>query len=148
MPRDMPSTTREFAQLEESMAHERKCVPSRAPRRSGRVRFHFRPALSRAPGDHHPTDLDIPFSRMSIGVARLSAHAASIRAERIDVEASAVAASETAKIMARVGAGEEASKKGDDDDFVWPVLGTKLPTHRRRHVKHWKETRFAPEPLS
>ena len=27
MPRDMPSTTREFAQLEESMAHERKCVP-------------------------------------------------------------------------------------------------------------------------
>jgi len=109
MPRDMPSTTREFAQLEESMAHERK---------------------------------------MSIGVARLSAHAASIRAEQIDVEASAVAASETAKIMARVAAGDEASKKGDDDDFVWPVLGTKLPTHRRRHVKHWKETHFAPEPLS
>ena len=86
---------------------------------------------------------------MSIGVARLSAHAASIRAEQIDVEASAVAASETAKIMARVS-GEEASKKkgGDEDDFVWPVLGTKLPTHRRRHVKHWKETHFAPEPLS
>ena len=85
---------------------------------------------------------------MSIGVARLSAHAASIRAEQIDVEASAVAASETAKIMARVAAGDEASKKGDDDDFVWPVLGTKLPTHRRRHVKHWKEMHFAPEPLS
>ena len=85
---------------------------------------------------------------MSIGIARLSAHAASIRAEHIDGEASAVAAAETAKIMARVS-GEDASKKkgGDEDDFVWPVLGTKLPTHRRRHVKHWKETHFAPEPV-
>jgi hypothetical protein len=46
---------------------------------------------------------------MSIGIARLSAHAASIRAEHIDGEASAVAAAETAKIMARVS-GEEASK--------------------------------------
>jgi hypothetical protein len=50
--------------------------------------------------------------------------------------------------MARVS-GEDASKKkgGDEDDFVWPVLGTKLPTHRRRHVKHWKETHFKPEPV-
>ena len=84
---------------------------------------------------------------MSIGIARLPDHAASIRAERVIGEASAVAASETAKIMARVAAGDEASKKGDDDDFVWPVLGTKLPTHRRRHVKHWKETHLAPEPV-
>ena len=28
MPRDMPTTTREYAQLEESFAHERKCVPA------------------------------------------------------------------------------------------------------------------------
>ena len=64
MPRDMPSTTREFAQLEESMAHERKCVPLSASRRSGAF---VSISISGPAGffarrcDYHPTDQTYPF---------------------------------------------------------------------------------------
>lgn len=110
MPRDMPSTTREFAQLEEAMAHERK---------------------------------------MSVGPARLSNHASALREDQINREAKLVASAETAKIMARVSSSSKdfAEEKTNEDDFVWPVLGTKLPHHKRQHVKHWRDTHGEPEPM-
>ena len=38
MPRDMATTTREYAQLEESFAHERKCVSPASPGPSPRAK--------------------------------------------------------------------------------------------------------------
>jgi hypothetical protein len=81
---------------------------------------------------------------MSIGTARLTSNAATIRREQIDREASAVAASETAKVTAR---GMTHGDDGARDDFVWPVLGTTLPSHRRQNVKHWRETHGQIEPM-
>lgn len=57
MPRDMATTTREYAQLEESFAHERKCVspvppgPSPRPEVSSRMHHAHRP-LPSAQGQH------------------------------------------------------------------------------------------------
>ena len=87
--------------------------------------------------------------RMNIGPARLSNHASALREDQINREAKLVASAETAKIMARVSSSSKdfAEEKTNEDDFVWPVLGTKLPHHKRQHVKHWRDTHGEPEPM-
>ena len=124
---------------EESMARaEARAVSS--PRRSGRARFI--PSLpSRAPGDHHPTDLH-PL-RITSAAARLSVHAAPIGAEQTDAEFHG-AGPETAKIMARVARGH--IEKGDTTIRSGPCRAPSCRRRRRRHVKHWKETRPRPSP--
>ena len=105
----------------------------------------FPPHLN-LPSDQMPTP-STQIIRMSIGAERLSNHAASLRTDHINREASAFASMESVRIMARVSEKGFTAKSIGGDDFAWPVLGTKLPTHRRKHVKHWKETHGEPEPM-
>jgi hypothetical protein len=133
MSREMPNTTREYAQLEESIAHERKCVS-----RPGSRDVHY-PARAPRPTERrsHPPHRATPTPRISIGEARLAEHAATMRR---DAEARRAASASAEKKPPAPSAHPE-------DDFTWPVLGTALHSHRRQNVRHWKDALAEPEPL-
>ena len=102
------------------------------------------PALPPAPKCRREcTTLTVPSRprRVSIGEARLAAHAAKLAKDQ--AEARAARAAEAAAKSSQ----PPRPTVAPEDGFVWPALGTKLPPSRRQNTRHWRESLAEPEPL-
>ena len=86
------------------------------------------------------THLPVRPRRISIGEARITAHAAELVKDQSDAR--------TARATEAAAKPSEPPRPvAPEADFVWPALGTKLPPSRRRNTRHWRESLAEPEPL-
>jgi len=69
--------------------------------------------------------------RLQIGEDRLKAHETTMKLEREEREAEKAAATLAKETLAKVTADDPAE---EEEEFVWPALGTSVPTHLRKDL--------------
>ena len=74
-----------------------------------------------------------PVHRLQIGEDRLKAHETTMKLEREEREAEKAAATLAKETLAKVTANDPAPVE-DEEEFVWPALGTSVPTHLRKDL--------------
>ena len=74
-----------------------------------------------------------PVHRLQIGEDRLKAHETTMKLEREEREAEKAAATLAKETLAKVTANDPAPED-DEEEFVWPALGTSVHTHLRKDL--------------
>lgn len=115
-----PSTTRQCMQTEEGMKVE--------------LRYDSRFGKKNTPGANPdpPTTRRHRLDRLQIGEDRLKAHETTMKLEREEREAEKAAATLAKETLAKVTANDPAEE--EEEEFVWPALGTSVPTHLRKDL--------------
>ncbi len=77
-----------------------------------------------------PTTRRHRLDRLQIGEDRLKAHETTMKLEREEREAEKAATTLAKETLAKVTANDPA----EEEEFVWPALGTSVPTHLRKDL--------------
>ena len=78
-----------------------------------------------------PTTRRHRLNRLQIGEDRLKAHETTMKLEREEREAEKAATTLAKETLAKVTANDPAE---EEEEFVWPALGTSVPTHLRKDL--------------